>query len=156
MSTITITSLPVFNNSNFTYKKPELKVNSFSITDILELTETSPKAIIVIERLNFFLKTDADRQQFVTRWIDGYKGNLKNTTAIMRLSKDIGSSYYTYNNYSELEKMDIFDALERLFLHPINVGMRMEYERLGASLRQLYDLKMDDPKLSLMTVLLFV
>ncbi|WP_342480253.1 hypothetical protein NST07_23490 [Paenibacillus sp. FSL L8-0340] len=144
------------NTVNITLKKPVSTVKQVSTEDILRLTETPHKAIVVSSIIDFFLKTDLDRQQFVTRWINGYKGNKHKSTAIMKLCKEIGSYNYIYNSYAELEQMDVFDALERLFLQPINEGMRMQYERLGASLRQLYDMKMNDPKLYFMTAMAFV
>lgn len=107
---------------------------------ILNLTETPRKAFAVSAIIDFFLQSEEDRQQFVTRWINGYKGNMKTTTAIMKLCKEIGGYHYTYNDYSDLLHMDTKKALECIFQQPINESMLFKFIGSKASIAQMFTL----------------
>jgi len=65
-----------------------------TIEYIMGMTETPKTAGAVYNKLKSLLVTQKDRQEFVTRWINGYKGNQKSTTSIFKLAEEIGSYHY--------------------------------------------------------------
>lgn len=100
------------NTVKISLKKPVSIVKQWSIADILKWTETPKTAIAVIEVLEFFLKTNQDRKHF----LDEYESRRvwqvrKGGLALINLAKDVGSFYYKFNSYDELEQMNIQDAL---------------------------------------------
>ncbi|WP_438497430.1 hypothetical protein [Paenibacillus sp. IHBB 3054] len=69
-----------------------------TIEYIMGMTDTPKTAGGVFNKLQSLIVTQKDRQEFVTRWINGYKGNLKSTTAIFKLAEEIGSYHYSEIN----------------------------------------------------------
>lgn len=160
MTTITkhqVLNLRKLNTVSISIKNPKATNKHVTIEDILTHCEVSPKAIIVIEHLEFFLKTNEDRNTFINEyesrqlWRDRKKG-LK----VLALSKEIGSYNHTYSSLEQLEKMSLLDALEHLFLQPVNCVMEELFIESKATLKKVYDLKQANPKLLLMNALLHV
>lgn len=127
-----------------------------TIEHIMGLTDIKKTAITVIENLKYFLLTQEDRLEFISRWLDGYTFCGKRFgLAVIELAQEIGSHHYTYDNLEQLETMEPQKALERLFVEPINYGALYRFKESGASLKQLYVLKQANPNYHLMTALMY-
>ncbi|QUL57340.1 hypothetical protein KDC22_13230 [Paenibacillus tritici] len=128
-----------------------------TIEYIMGMTDTKKSAIIVIEYLKHFLLTQEDRQEFISRWLDGYTYHGKRFgIAMIHLAQEIGAYHYEYEDLEQLELMEPQKALERLFLQPINYGAMLQFKESGASLKRLYELKQANPKYYFMEVLMYV
>ncbi|MBT2289582.1 hypothetical protein J7E73_10645 [Paenibacillus albidus] len=128
-----------------------------TIENIMGLTEIKKSAITVIENLNHFLLAQEDRQEFISRWLDGYTFCGKRFgLAVIELAQEIGSYHYTYESLEQLEAMEPQKALQRLFLEPINHGAMYRFKESGASLKRLYELKQKNPGYHLMIALMYV
>lgn len=128
------------------------KVNT--IEAVLEWCKVGKKGYSVIETLKFFLKTKEDITSFIVKfedkfmWQDNFGG-----LDWQRLAREVGSYHYEYKNYEELEKMDVKEALERLFNQPLNRGKIEAFRVSTTTLRELYMLKQNNPSQHFMTSL---
>ena len=138
------------------------QANQVTIQEVINHCELSPKAIIVIEKLKFFLKNNEDCTKFVNEYerrslIDSDKPG----SVIVELAREIGSYHYDNVTLSELTSLDEKTALEKLFVEPVNVGMLARVkehamktgETFVDGLKRLYEHKVSNPKHSIMTSL---
>ncbi|MCT2196180.1 hypothetical protein M3G15_13640 [Paenibacillus sp. p3-SID1389] len=130
--------------------------NQITLNQILEQCEISPKATVIIEQLEFFLKNDKDRLTFIDQyerrelWKDK-----KQSLKLIQLAKEIGEYHYTYNA-DQLESMDEKEALEHIFVEPVNPGKLYRLWEHKANIADLLLIKQRRPETSLMTALLYV
>jgi len=71
----------------------------------------------------------------------------------MKLAREIGAYHYTYSSLEELQRMDLREALQHLFLQPVNAVMEHEYKVSKVTLKVMYNLKRANPNLLLMNAL---
>lgn len=140
------------------------KVNQ-AIKEVIAQCEISPKAINVIEQLQFFLLTTED----CTKFINEYESrelfrSRKPGSVIVDLAKEIGSYHYSEVSFGELANMNEKAALEKLFVEPVNVGMLARVrehavkagETFTDGLKRLYEYKVSNPQHGVMKSLLYV
>lgn len=134
----------------------QTSIEQITIKQIVEHCELSPKAIIVINKLNFFLKTNEDRAKFLEEFErrELFREVSKQGYAMEKLAREIGSYHYDTVTLDELKRLDQKEALERLFVEPISQWrLRQVGERaieLGLSvieyIKKLYMHKIHNPK----------
>ncbi|MBA9087673.1 hypothetical protein FHR92_004158 [Fontibacillus solani] len=135
----------------------KIKAQVTTVTQVLEWCEIDPKAIIIVEHLNHFLKTEQDRIEFLNEfesrqlWRDP-----KKSFKMVDLAKQIGSYHYPEKTLDELLEMDVKEALETLFREPINQGKLFRFKEHKANIRSLFAIKQQQPKIKLMGALLYV
>lgn len=130
--------------------------NQITINQILKHCEVSKTAIMIIEQLEFFLKTDEDRQTFLQKYEErGVWRDKKASLSLIQLAKEIGAYHYTYTN-DQLVNMPEREALERLFLEPINPGKLFRYKEADHTLNEFHNIKVNFPNLSFMQSLLYM
>jgi archaellum biogenesis ATPase FlaH len=132
--------------------------NQITISQILEHCEIDPKvATIVMESLNFFLQNNSDRRKFIEQyesqqlWRDP-----KETLKMMELAKNVGSYHHTYGSIEQLSNMPIKQALEKLFNEPINQAKIFRFNESGKTLDNFIQFKLNNPKKTFMTSLLYL
>ena len=130
--------------------------NKITLSEILEHCEINPKATVIIEKLEFFLKNNKDRLTFIDQyerrelWKDQ-----KQSHKLIKLAKEIGAYHYMYN-IDQLESMDEKKALEHIFVEPINPGKLFRFKEHKTSITELLMIKQRQPEISLMDALLYV
>lgn len=130
--------------------------NQITLNQILDHCEISPKANLIIEQLEFFLKTNEDRETFLQKYEErGVWRDKKASLKLIQLAKEIGSYHYAYNT-DQLVNMLEKDALESLFLEPINPGKLFRFKKHNISITDLLMIKQRQPEISLMSALLYV
>lgn len=126
------------------------------IDQILEYCEISPKAIVIIEHLNHFIKTEDDCNRFIHEfearqlWRDPKKPH-----KMLHLAKEIGAYHYPQKTLNELLAMDSKDALEHLFVEPINWGKLQRFDKSKLNLLEIFTMKQQQPKMRYMEVFLY-
>lgn len=130
--------------------------NKITLSEILEHCEINPKATVIIEKLEFFLKNNKDRLTFIDQyerrelWKDQ-----KQSHKLIQLAKEIGAYHYMYN-IDQLESMDEKKALEHIFVEPINRGKLYRFRDQKATITDLLLIKQRHPEISFMSALLYV
>lgn len=106
------------------------------------------KAIAIQFELKHFLKTNEDCNNFIKIVQDRelYPWVRMFPVKLMELAKEIGAYHYTYHNLAHLEQMGIKDALEALFLEPFTQAKMEVYHNTKLSMKQLFELRMQNPK----------
>ncbi|WP_435921291.1 hypothetical protein [Paenibacillus sp. DYY-L-2] len=126
------------------------------INQILEYCEISPKAIVIIEQLEHFLKTEEDCNKFIHEfearqlWSDP-----KKPFKMLHLAEEIGAYHYPSKSLDELLAMDTKEALEHLFMEPINWGKLQRFNKSKSGIAKLFIVKEQHPESKLMTSLLY-
>lgn len=123
----------------------------------MNLCEVSPKAIIVVEQLEHFLKTERDCNKFISEFEARQLWKVKgNSLEIMKLAAEIGAYHYPQKSLDELQQMDTKQALEHLFTEEtINWGKLERFKQSNASITNLFLIKQQRPKVKLMGALLY-
>jgi hypothetical protein len=105
------------------------------------------KAIIIKEELDFFLKTNEDRQNFIKEFERQklYMTKRCLPLKVLELAKQVGSHNHTYNDLLDLEQMDTKYALETLFQEPFNKAKLRVFAETKLTLKQLFELKALNP-----------
>lgn len=130
--------------------------NQITLNQILEHCEISPKATAIIEQLEFFLQTDEDRLTFLNQYaVRELWKDKKRSFKLIQLAKEIGSYHYTYN-IDQLYNMSEKEALEHIFMEPINPGKLFRFKEHKTSIADLLMIKQRRPETSLMSALLYV
>lgn len=138
--------------------------NQITFNQIIEHCELTPKAIIVNNELNFFLKTNEDRAKFIQEFENRQLFRNNNGLAIMKLAREIGAYHYDTVTLDEMERLDCQEALERLFIEPVNAGKMsrvMEHavkagETFSEGLKRLYEHKIHNPEHTIMRSLRYL
>lgn len=139
--------------------------NQITIEEIMEVCELNSKAIIVLDYIKFFLQSDKDRSTFLNEYLNRQMYTLKNKgCALLKLAKEIGSYHYPNTTLDELLNMEEWEALERLFVEPVNRAKLFRVyehvikasETFADGLKRLYNFRIHNTDKALMELLLYV
>ncbi|MFI2856830.1 hypothetical protein ACH6EH_06790 [Paenibacillus sp. JSM ZJ436] len=142
------------------------EVEEVTIQDVMEILEINNKAVMVIEDLKFFLKTNDDRINYINEYI--YREMCLPKYGVISkcaLAEEIGAYHYDKEiDFSVLISMSEKEALEALFVEPVSpyrVSLVYEHavkegETFADHFKRLYDYKKNNPKESLMNALRFM
>ncbi|GIP52197.1 hypothetical protein [Paenibacillus vini] len=126
------------------------------INKIVEWCEISPKAIVIIEQLNHFIKTEEDCIKFIHEfearqlWKDP-----KKPFKMLHLAEEIGAYHYPSKSLDELLAMDTRAALEHLFMEPINWGKLQRFNKSKLNFVDIFTMKQQQPKMRYMEVFIY-
>lgn len=127
-----------------------------NINQILEYCEISKKAINVIEQLNHFLKIEQDFEKFLQEFEARQLWRvIGKSLAITKLAAEIGGYHYPSKTLDELLQMDEKEALETLFMEPINHGKYNRFKQFKLNLVDIFTMKQQQPKMRYMEIFLY-
>ncbi|WP_339820694.1 hypothetical protein MKZ15_06225 [Paenibacillus sp. FSL R7-0216] len=126
------------------------------INGFLNSSKVSRKATIIIESLEHFLKTERDCEQFVREFANrALWSDPKKTLKMMKLANEIGNYHYPQKTLDELLQMDTKEALQHLFMEPVNCAKLGRFKQSSANITDLFMIKQQLPNVKLMGALLY-